>query len=270
MNLSHYGLFFLLILISSQTAFAMTDQQLSDKYRGDTPQRTLANIQDAINNKTLNCSDLPSDIIAFNCPDTQAKLDAAKGKEPTAPLPDNGSYFAGTHIIDTNSPAYKQSIVGHPIVIGGAIAAGFAGLSVMALVLVRGGRMTNVGFIFWAVGLSAIAIILWSSIDDNVKVGVCIITGGISIALGNAFVVRGRQSDRILRERYQRSHEDNQRDYGPYGKDSDDGENRTDDGSLLPKKGFGSSVKPRKSKHAQISTFHKILLTLGIIKVTKK
>lgn len=71
------------ILPSLNTAFGFTDAELSAKYSGVDGKDTLTNIQDAINNHSLQCSDLPPDIIAFNCPDTDARLAAAKANAPT-------------------------------------------------------------------------------------------------------------------------------------------------------------------------------------------
>lgn len=79
-------LFFSVIIFTllSQTSnsFAYTDAELSQMYKGTDGNSTLVNIQNAINDHSLKCSDLPADIIAFNCADTQAKLDAAKGITP--------------------------------------------------------------------------------------------------------------------------------------------------------------------------------------------
>lgn len=73
-------------LISSQ-AYGYSDAELSQMYKGTDGNSTLINIQNAINDHSLKCSDLPADIIAFNCPDTQTKLDAARGITPLSSPP---------------------------------------------------------------------------------------------------------------------------------------------------------------------------------------
>src|SRR5690348_9956213 len=85
MNLKQPILFSIFLIISIlflPNVSAYTDNELSAIYHGDNNQ-----MGSAIRNGTLKCSELPNDIISFDCPDYQAKLAAANAGNSTYNTP---------------------------------------------------------------------------------------------------------------------------------------------------------------------------------------
>ena len=71
------GFSFLLFPIS---AYAYTDSELTQLYRGQTDNDTMNNIVNAINSGKLQCSDLPDNIIIVQCPDSAQKIQEEDSK----------------------------------------------------------------------------------------------------------------------------------------------------------------------------------------------
>ena len=62
------------------SAYAYTDSELTQLYRGATDNDTMNNIVNAINSGKLQCSDLPDNIITVQCPDSAQKIQEEDSK----------------------------------------------------------------------------------------------------------------------------------------------------------------------------------------------
>lgn len=135
-------------------------------------------------------------------------------------------------------------------------------------------KMFKFGLIFWFVSLFTSAnVYLTNFVDSNGKIGAVIITLGIGIGIGIALVVRGKQEEDFKGHKYTKSNVGISKEETNY-------DLSTIEDSLYNHDPTFSHIKPIKkntkindninSNQEQIKTIHKVLLSLGILKVKKQ
>src|SRR5574337_555671 len=151
-----FSLAFMAPLAHSQ----LSEAQVLEKYKGANTNETLQNIQAAVNNKSLACSDVPSDIIAFNCPDTQAKLDALKTRNIANPV--------STTISDAKVNADNNNPTSAIVTLIACLISG----AVVIKLMKKPHRLSKFGLLFVLVSMIIMIIIFdGGMLDDNGKVG---------------------------------------------------------------------------------------------------